>query len=264
MSNVVIGMLALLLAPAVGVAQVAFSSLGEGKTFSPNAYSIAGANSGSTPQVMATRFTSAATGPLSSVEVALAHFSGTPNAMQVMLHRSNGVGEIGTMIESWTVSNVPLRMSGGGVMTLDSVTGSPLTSGTDYWISVWPGGSGMQGSWMWNPLGGAGPHLPLAFSRNGGATFDYSSAGQRTAFQVNVPEPGCAVGLVMGACAMLLGRRRRHECTRRSMAVRMSLVPGMGCESLSFILTIRLWEEMVSGSLREHLAFDEAGVHVAA
>lgn len=106
MGRTFVAVLALSLTPTLAEAQVAFSSLGPGETWSRNSFAIAGPDSGAGPVVVGNRFTSAATGPLSGVDIALSYFSGTPNALEVRLSNATGEGEIGTVIESWTVPNL--------------------------------------------------------------------------------------------------------------------------------------------------------------
>lgn len=198
-----------LAAAAIGAqAQVvAFSSYGAGMTWSDSGWSITGPASTIGWYVDGSQFVAQASGALHSIDIPLAHYQGTGNAMIARLYESDSAGEIGTLIESWTFVNVAPFSSQGASYHRASLTGAPISAGTAYWMTVWPDAPDVEGVWMFNPVGMT---LPFASSQNGGVSWQYTSVNGVGAFQINVvPEPASLTVIATAIGAMALRRRKR-------------------------------------------------------
>ncbi len=196
-----------LLAVAAGRARadVAFNDFGPGDSFNTNSGCTVSTNSSETHQQItsAMQFTSAASGSLTSIELAMSIISGA-NSFTVTLNTDSG-GLPGAILESFTLTDVPTLGTSFPPEVLTSVVQPTLTAGTNYWINISPSdlNSDTWGAWNFNSIGVTG-----LIAQNG------ISFGVQTlsAFAVNVsavPEPSSlALGLLGAAGALGLGARR--------------------------------------------------------
>jgi hypothetical protein len=202
--------LGLLAVAASARADVAFSDFGPGDTFNTTTgLSIFGSGAFSGALGMATNeaeFTSAASGSLTSVEVAVG-YDGGPNSFTVTLYADNA-GSPGTALESFSLTNAPAFGTSFTPETFTSVSLPTLTAGTSYWLGVAASdpNSSTDGAWNFNSMGALGtdvrpPNAP-------------ATSTTLPAFAVNVtavPEPSSlALGLVGVAGAVGYGWRRRN------------------------------------------------------
>jgi MYXO-CTERM domain-containing protein len=162
-------------------------------------------------RISGSRFTSAATGQLAVIRIALHSIRGT-NLLDIRLHEADVAGELGPVLASFTRSGVP---SFGGLDAPETIVNSDpavtLTAGSRYWIVVAPGDGNTEAVWNWNSLGLADR---MTFSTNAGATYSYLE-GRVGAMRIEViPEPTAAALAVVGVVAAGGYRRRRRRLRR--------------------------------------------------
>jgi len=104
------------------------------------------------PEVAAP-FTPSATGSLLSLNLALHYESGTNGAVISLLRDSGGVP--GSVLESWTVMNLPTGVPPAPTTVTDT-QGVRLEAGQQYWVAVQPLGADTLVWWSWNSQGLAG------------------------------------------------------------------------------------------------------------
>jgi hypothetical protein len=135
--------------------QTVYSDFGAGNSFSTNGWCVSGPNNldctTSATRYIAAPFTPNATQTLSTITLALAYISGTNGA--VINLTSNGSGGIpGTVIESWSISNLPagaspcLSLRSYPDSTLHSRPGTHTGSRCRGWLQT-PWLSGIQTIW---------------------------------------------------------------------------------------------------------------------
>ena len=213
-SRLSFGVLAIgLLCIRSALAYDAYNNFGAGDTYDAlTGYSIdGGAFAPFTPRISGSRFTSAATGQLAVIRIALHHVFHSPpgvNLVDIRLHEADGAGELGPIIASFTRSGLP------DFGTLDApetiVNSDPavtLTAGSRYWIMVAPGDSTTQAVWNWNTTGVADR---FATSTNFGLTYSYSESRVGAMRIELIPEPATLTVLGIGVAAVALRRRQRR------------------------------------------------------
>jgi len=137
--------------------QAVYSDLGPDNDFSSNGWCVSGA-SGADCSTFAIRYIAAAFTPatssiLSSISLPLSNISGTNGAVIWLANNSSG-GTPGTVLESWSVSNLPA--SSEATIALTSVTSKlnpALQAGQTYWLEVQPLAADTTDYWDTNNLG---------------------------------------------------------------------------------------------------------------
>ena len=180
----------LALAAVAANADIAFNNFGVGDTFSASAWNDNQAQS------LAMPFTSATTGAVSSITVALGLGANYTAHLEL---DDNGLNP-GTIIESWNFAGT------GAAQTLTGTGSVNITNGTNYWLEIDPQTVNDNGSWFENSVGQNGTFLYT----NGGTWFSFTST--ESVFRVQTtaaPEPVSLAGLALGAGFLALRRRRR-------------------------------------------------------
>jgi PEP-CTERM motif len=164
---------------SVAKADLIFSNLGPGGTYATQAQGVAwaveGASVGVIQTAIAASFTPTTTAVLSDIQLAVFYFgSGLTNPITnssiVIELQNNNSGAPGSVIESWTASNLPVYNPSSGSQPLTFVSSTlslTLSAGTQYWVSVLPGNSDTDAGWAVNSLGLMG----VSSSNDGGSTW---------------------------------------------------------------------------------------------
>jgi len=167
-------------------------------------------------------FTALNSGTLSQITLALELITGT-NAAMVSLQTDSGGAPSGTVLESWSVSNLPPDdASFHTPITVTDATSAQLVGGTSYWVVASTTLTSTL-SWMLSNTGRGGNAVLAthAFSFDGGSTW-HTSISTQAAFSVTelgtpgpttgTPEPSTLALVCIGTgvlAARRLGRRRR-------------------------------------------------------
>jgi hypothetical protein len=186
-------------------AQNAFNTFGPGQSYNTGTgWTISGSSFTFGNFAPAMGFTSAATGNLDNVALALGGIAGT--GVVVSLFTDNA-GMVGTVLESWTVTSMPSFGSGGAPVVLaNAVSGLSLTAGTSYWLGAAPIDAGSLAAWNWNNQGITGP---FSDSADGGMTYPTPRKDTLSAFSVTVtPEPSSIAVMGLGLLPLLTLRRK--------------------------------------------------------
>lgn len=191
----------------------AYNNFGPGDTYdAATGYSIDGGDFAPfMPRISGSRFTSAASGQLAVIRIALHHVFHAPpgvNLVDIRLHSADAVGELGPVIASFTRSGLP---DFGGLDAPETIFNSDpavtLTAGNRYWIVVAPGDSTTQAVWNWNTTGAADR---FTTSTNFGLTYSYSESRVGAMRVEVIPEPATITALAIGIAALALGRRPKR------------------------------------------------------
>jgi len=202
----------LALTPVANAQIVVHDNFGPGDTYdNGTAWTESGLTAIVGTQSAGSGFTTAVSGNLFDISVAIGNVTGTNVAHVFLSDGTSGVP--GTVLESWTITNLPGLGSGAAPTVLTSVLNPMLSAGTTYYLYEAEDGDTWNG-WAWNTTGDVG----LIFS---GDNVNYSSdnTDPSIAYRVRiegtaaVPEPGSAALLAgMGLSgAGLLIRRKRAE-----------------------------------------------------
>jgi hypothetical protein len=185
---------------------VAFNNFGAGDTFDTTVgWTAAGPSSGTTQFRSVSQFTSAASGSLLSLTIAVSRVSGTDSVV-VSLYNDSGSDTLGSLITAWSFGGLPAF--GGSYSPSVLINGFPaitLTSGNKYWVGVAPGLPDTWAVWNWNNTGHSGPH---GLSGDGGASYGYDTNTAGAMRLEVVPEPATMSALALGLVALLRRRRK--------------------------------------------------------
>ncbi len=195
-------LMGLLLLVPLSRADVIFSNLGAGGTYSTGpAWSIC--NFSNCVITMGPAFSVSGTYNLTSIDLALlySNFPGSTNGLVTLTLYTDASGTPGRALESWILSSVPAYGSPNG--TLVTLPSGPLVlSDATYWL-IGSASFGVWDLWMENLGGTDGPVY-----RNGTVSKDHPMP----AFRVNgtpVPEPGTLVLFASSLMVLADGVRRK-------------------------------------------------------
>ena len=150
------------------------------------------------------QFTSANTGSIGQMVIAMGHVSGTPRVtMRLYTDNSNTLGsQFGS--DFTTTVNAGSFGAGREVITRDvSAAGWTVTAGQKYWLMA----QSANDAWLaWNFSTDGGVRRG-AFIRNGGSPSYFDGAGMAVRLEA-VPEPASMIAL--GAGLLAVARRRRR------------------------------------------------------
>jgi hypothetical protein len=154
------------LVTAASSADVAFDNFGPGNTFSGDGWSLRGPLA-PTPFTTACRFMAGASGEITSVTVAIEHFSGGPNFYMFEV-RADGVNQPGPSVGmvGWAAGPMGATII---PVQFQASPGVSLVAGTAYWLYIRGSGDSM-GTWRESLTPGG----IRATSLNGGMTWDTS------------------------------------------------------------------------------------------
>jgi hypothetical protein len=140
---------------------------------------------------------------LTQIDIADGFISGD-NSMTLNLYADNG-GAPGTLLESWTVNNLPDFGTCCTVSTVLDSSGVVLLNGDTYWLAPATDDSTWE-AWNWNSIGVTGLG---AISTDDGATWMPGQYEPNAAFDVlgkstTAPEPSAALLTGMGLVGLLM------------------------------------------------------------
>ena len=198
-------------------AGIIYSNFDPGMSFGRAATFILGPNTSDffgDQQAAAAPFTPASNFVFRSVELPLDLVSGTNNVTVQLRTSFMGVPS-STVLESFTVTGLT---GSAAVFTENSTMHPLLQQGTQYWITLFPGGSDTEAEWNFNDTGATG----RALSNDGGA--NWSTDSEQSAFEVDgdpvgTPEPGSLALLGMGLASLAAGAWWRKTRTAANRAV---------------------------------------------
>jgi hypothetical protein len=147
-------------------------------------------------------FTPTVTSYLTQLQLGVGFASGTNSVTVELL--SDSTGSPGAILESWNVQGLP---SDTACCTLQTLLGNgtlPLLAGSNYWLSVLPGGADTFAIWQYNSTGATGP----GYADQGSGLFGNGSDDIEPAFEVAgvsqpTPEPRTALTLTAGILLIL-------------------------------------------------------------
>lgn len=191
--------LGLIACPMLSHAAVLYSNLGPGDSFIANSGLVAGACCDPT----GLQFTAAASGVVSSVDVAMGVINApTPITVTFGLYSDSGSDRLGDLLETFTVVvNSPSLITGLSTGALSSL--AALAAGSEYWLVV-QDAQGENLAWGFNNTGATGGLLQSG-------TYWSPPPADLGAFRVNgsaIPEPTSAMLLGLGLAALIAARRR--------------------------------------------------------
>lgn len=172
--------------PVIGRADVVFSDFGPGDTYSTGSSWFIGSVEVPTPTTyaVAVPFIASSDFLLDQIDLALTWSSG-PDSVVVSL-TNDLLGNPGSPIESWTISDLPnIFLFNGAIQTVSPTSAVTLLAGHEYWMEVAP--SAVDTLADWNTVDQIGS---LGISSNGGPFLIQD--GFVPAFDVlgtSVPEP---------------------------------------------------------------------------
>ena len=150
------------------------------------------------------QFTSANTGSIGQMVIAMGHISGTPQVTMRLFADSSDT--LGSQIGSDYVTTVNTGSFGAGteVITRDvSGAGWTVTAGQNYWLMA----QSANDAWLaWN-ISADGNTYTRALISNGGSPSYFDGAGMAVRLEA-VPEPASMIAL--GAGLLAVARRRRR------------------------------------------------------
>ncbi len=212
------GLALALSAPAALAQTTVFSNFGPGNTFGTSAYLSYGptnplaASNGTDSQ--GEGFTASASGNLSTINIALQHYSGTNDAHLFLANASGGVP--GAILESFTITNLPIFGVSSSSLLITSTSHPLLTAGASYFLYEVETGN-EAGAWSFNSIGETGPHLN---SFNSQPYTNQTATQGAFSVQVGAPVPEASTTvsfsllLALGLGGVIAGRRKKAEKSR--------------------------------------------------
>ena len=197
-------MLSICLSGIASADTVVYSNLGPGNSYNTSPGTGWGV---SAFQDVAAGFTGTGVN-LSEVNVALSSEAvGTKSVLIELLADSGGTPDTTNILEQWTVNNIPTDPL-SQLFDLTSVLHPFLASGTQYWLSAFPGANDTNAGWNWNSTGATG--FEFRDPQIGPSWLTASGLRPTPAFSIIgvVPEPSSLMLLGSGALG-LLGMIRR-------------------------------------------------------
>lgn len=194
-----------LAAASLSSAQVFVNTFSSGDTYDGGSGATISGSSGAvgTEFVQGFQFTSANTGSIGQMVIAMGHVSGTPQVTMRLFADSSDT--LGSQVGSDYTTTVNVGSFGGGteVITRDvSGAGWTVTAGQNYWLMA----QSANDSWLaWNFSTDGGVY-GRAIITNGGSPGYFDGVGLATRLEA-VPEPASMVAL--GAGLLAVARRRR-------------------------------------------------------
>jgi hypothetical protein len=189
-----------LVLPNRAQAQTLFSNFGPGTAFNPsNSWPV------DSTQAIAAPVTPSVSGIANRIEIAAHHFFGPSSYRLTVFSNAGGVPST-TVLVNVTLTNVLTTLT--TVATIDLPTPLALSSGTTYWVGLFPNAPNAQGTWNGNSIGQNG----FAFAPNPGNPVWSTFSGMTPALRVSnvaaaaAPEPTSLV-LLLPICAGLFAGR---------------------------------------------------------
>ncbi len=194
-----------LAAASLSSAQVFVNTFGSGDTYNTGiGATISGSSSAVGSEfVQGFQFTSANTGSIGQMVIAMGHVAGTPQVtMRLYADNSNTLGsQVGS--DYTTTVNSGSFGVGTEVITRDvSGAGWTVTAGQNYWLMAQSANDAWL-AWNWSTDGGT---YTRASINNGGAPNYFNDTGLAVRLEA-VPEPASMIAL--GAGLLAVARRRR-------------------------------------------------------
>lgn len=218
--NLSLALLVCLLVPCVGqkclADSVVYSNLGTGAdVYNGFAFSAILGSSGEGSHGLASytaeSFTPANSYHFTELEVALAYFGFGTDSVTVDL--MSDAGGPGTVLESWSVSNLAAPSTCCTLQTLSGNGSILLDAGTPYWLAINLGDDTTDAGWNDNTTGASGT---IAINRGSGWVLD-GPVNDIGAFEVDgipaastIPEPSTLVLLGSGLLGFVGTLRRRR------------------------------------------------------
>ncbi len=199
--------------PGFGNADVVYNNLGTGDSYN----CCQGWAIGLPDRTIAFAFTPGANYDLTRIDVGVGWEPEFPPNSMILNLLNDSSGQPGSVIESWTVMNLPPLV--GSTNTLESVAPSGLVhllAGTSYWVQIEPGDTSTLDFWNWNSTGATGPRYGTAL---GSVFTDTNTVGALRVLGTTsaVPEPGFVVlpAATLLFSVILRGSRKRESANQR-------------------------------------------------